>query len=214
MKKIYLSFLLTLLLIVLVIFVKSNAIIAIDTLIGKALYSLHDLSLLNIIKWIGMLGSTVGIICVLFLFMIIFAFVEKSFVSSAILFLSVLLGNTVNKLLKAIIERERPSFVAHMEDGFSFPSGHVMVGLLLFGMIAYNLVKTSRTKRIKQTIFMSTSLLLILIGFSRLVEGEHFFTDVLGGFITGGLMLVGMISLDKLIHTRLQKRKMKSDVAL
>jgi undecaprenyl-diphosphatase len=146
--------------------------------------------------------------------MITFAFVEKSFVSSAILFLSVLLGNIVNKLLKAIIERERPSFVEHIEDGYSFPSGHVMVGLLLFGMIAYNLVKTSRTKKIKQTIIMSTSLLLILIGFSRLVEGEHFFTDVLGGFITGGLMLVGMISLDKLVHTRLQKRKMKSDVAL
>ncbi|MGM0876250.1 MAG: phosphatase PAP2 family protein [Bacillota bacterium] len=214
MKKVYLSLLLTLLFIVLVSFIKTNAIIEIDTSIGKALYSLHDLYLLNVIKWIGMLGSTVGIICVLFLFMIIFAFVEKSLVSSAILFLSVLLGNIVNKLLKAIIERERPAFVVHMEDGFSFPSGHVMVGLLLFGMIAYFLVKTSLSKRIKQTIIMSTSILLILIGFSRLVEGEHFFTDVLGGFISGGLMLVGMISLDKLVHIRLQKRKMKSDVAL
>jgi undecaprenyl-diphosphatase len=213
-KKIFLPFLLTLLLFGLVILIQTNAITRIDTSIGKELYSLHDHSLLNVIKWIGMLGSSVGIISVLFLSMILFAFVQKSFVSSAILFLSVFIGNIGNKLLKAVIGRERPSFPEHIEEGFSFPSGHVMVGLLLYGMIAYYLVRKSQTKVRNQTIVICTSLLLIFIGLSRLVEGEHFFTDVIGGFLTGGLVLIGMITIDRVVHIKIERRKVKSDVAL
>jgi undecaprenyl-diphosphatase len=199
---------------VLVILIKMNEINLIDTFIGKEMYSFHEHPLFSVIKWIGMLGSTIGIVSILCLFMIIFAIVEKSFVSSAILFLSVLMGNVGNKLLKALIERERPTFAVHIEDGFSFPSGHVMVGLLLFGMIAYYLLKATKAKRLQQTIISCASMLLILIGISRLVEGEHFFTDVVGGFIAGGIVLIGMISIDQLVHTKFMSKKGKSDVAL
>jgi undecaprenyl-diphosphatase len=213
-KKVYLTILLALLFVVLVIFIKTNAINALDTSIGKAVYIFHDQEIFTIVKWVGILGSTSGIITLLLVFMIILAIVKKEFVSSVILFSSVLVGNIGNKLLKAVIERERPTFVKHMEDGFSFPSGHVMVGLVLFGMIAYYLFSTSQTKRIKQIIISSTFILLLLIGFSRLLEGEHFFTDVIGGFIAGGLVLISMISIDKLVHTKIAGRKVKSDVAM
>jgi undecaprenyl-diphosphatase len=214
MKKLYLASLLTLALILLIIFIKVNTISEIDTIIGKGLYSLHDQPLVSLIKWVGMLGSTVGIVTVLFVSMLLFIIFHKNVKAAAILFLSVLIGNVGNKLLKALIERERPTFPEHIEDGFSFPSGHVMVGLLLFGMIAYYLVRASQTIKVKQTILICTSLLLILIGFSRLLEGEHFLTDVIGGFITGGLVLIGMISVDQVLHTKTERRKGKNDVAL
>jgi undecaprenyl-diphosphatase len=213
-KKIYLSITLLFLFIGLVALIQTNLTFALDTSIGKAFYSLHDHMIGNVIIQVGKLGSTIGIITILFLFMIIFAIKEKGFVSAFILFLSVLVGNIGNKILKAIFERERPSFVNHMEDGFSFPSGHVMVGLLLFGMIAYFIIKAIQNKRTKQTILAGTCLLLILIGFSRLLEGEHYFTDVIGGFIAGCLLLIGMVSLDKLLHMKIVKSKVKSDVAL
>ncbi|OAS83989.1 MULTISPECIES: phosphatase PAP2 family protein [Metabacillus] len=214
MKKYYFASLLTLALILLIIFIKANTISVIDTAIGKGLYTLHDQPLVSFINWVGMLGSTVGIVTVLFVSMLLFIIFQRNVKAAVILFLSVLIGNVGNKLLKALIGRERPTFPEHIEDGFSFPSGHVMVGLLLFGMIAYYLVRVSQTIKVKQTILICTSLLLMIIGFSRLLEGEHFLTDVIGGFITGGLVLMGMISIDQVLHTKIERRKGKNDVAL
>ncbi|MBZ5750792.1 MULTISPECIES: phosphatase PAP2 family protein [Metabacillus] len=213
MKRINLSLLLTFLFIVLVMLIKTNGINEFDTSIGKGMYTLHDQSLILVLEWIGMLGSTVGIIAILFLSMLLFIIIQKNFLAAAILFLSVLIGNVGNKVLKAIVERERPSFPEHIEDSFSFPSGHVMVGLLLFGMITYYVVKASQTQKMKQIVITSTSVLLIFIGFSRLVEGEHFFTDVIGGFIAGGLVLIAMITVDQLVRTKIEQRKVKNDVS-
>jgi undecaprenyl-diphosphatase len=212
-KRINLSLLLTFLFIVLVMLIKTNGINEFDTSIGKGMYTLHDQSLILVLEWIGMLGSTVGIIAILFLSMLLFIIIQKNFLAAAILFLSVLIGNVGNKVLKAIVERERPSFPEHIEDSFSFPSGHVMVGLLLFGMITYYVVKASQTQKMKQIVITSTSVLLIFIGFSRLVEGEHFFTDVIGGFIAGGLVLIAMITVDQLVRTKIEQRKVKNDVS-
>jgi undecaprenyl-diphosphatase len=213
-KRINLSLLLTFLFIVLVMLIKTKDINEFDTSIGKGMYTLHDQSLILVLEWIGMLGSTVGIIAILFLSMLLFIIIRKNFVAAAILFLSVLIGNVGNKVLKAIVERERPSFPEHIEDSFSFPSGHVMVGLLLFGMSAYYVVKASQTKKMKKIVITSTSVLLIFIGFSRLVEGEHFFTDVIGGFVAGGLVLIGMIRVDQLVQMKIEQRKVKNDVTL
>lgn len=80
----------------------------------------------------------------------------------------------LNKALKAVIGRERPTFPQHIEDGYSFPSGHVMVGLLLFGTIAYKLLKKTNDQKMKQIILVCTSLIVVVIGMSRLLEGEHF----------------------------------------
>ena len=214
MKRINLLLLLILLFIVLVMGIKTNGIHEFDTSIGERMYTLHDQPFILVLEWVGMLGSTVGIISILFLSMLLFIIIQKNFVSAVILFLSVLIGNVGNKLLKAMVGRERPSFPEHIEDSFSFPSGHVMVGLLLFGMNAYYVVKASQTKKMKQIVITSTSVLLIFIGFSRLVEGEHFFTDVIGGFVAGGLVLIGMITVDQLVQMKIEQRKVKNDVAL
>jgi undecaprenyl-diphosphatase len=213
-KRIYLSLVLILVFVVLIMGIKTKEMHEFDTYIGERMYALYDQSLILVLKWIGMLGSTIGIISILFLSMLLFILIQRDFLAAVILFLSVLIGNVGNKVLKAIVERERPSFPEHIEDSFSFPSGHVMVGLLLFGMIAYYVVKASQTKKMKQLVITSTSVLLLLIGLSRLIEGEHFLTDVIGGFIAGGLVLVGMITVDQLAQTKLEQRKGKTDVSL
>ncbi|HZH62787.1 MAG TPA: phosphatase PAP2 family protein [Metabacillus sp.] len=214
MKIKYISSLLALAFIVLILLIKWNVVKDVDTKIGDNIYQIHDHVVSTIISGIGTLGSTIGIISILFLFMFIFAWLEKGFISAGVLFITVLLGNIGNKVLKALVARERPAFPQYIEDGYSFPSGHVMVGVLLFGMIAYNLMKRTSQKSIKQTIFYVTSVLILLIGFSRLLEGEHFLTDVIGGILVGSIMLMGMIKLDKYVHQILKNRKVKKDVAL
>lgn len=197
-----------------ILLIKWNLVNDIDSTIGEHIYQLHDHPVSLIIAGIGGIGSTVGIISTLFLFMFILAWLEKSFVSAAVLFFTVLFGNIGNKVLKEIVARERPAFPQHVEDGYGFPSGHVMVGGLLLGMIAYNLIKRTSQKNIKQSILTITCLLILLIGFSRLLEGEHFVTDVIGGILAGSIMLVGMIKLDRLVHQLVKDRKFRKDVAL
>ena len=78
MKRINLSLLLTLLFIVLVMLIKTNGINEFDTSIGKGLYTVHDQPLILTLEWIGMLGSTVGIISILFFInAIIYHYSEK-----------------------------------------------------------------------------------------------------------------------------------------
>lgn len=214
MKIKYISSLLALAIIVLILLIKWNVVNDVDTKIGENIYQLHDHFVSTIISGIGTLGSTIGIISTLFLFMFIFAWLEKGFIAAGVLFITVFLGNIGNKLLKALMARERPALPQHIEDGYSFPSGHVMVGGLLLGMIAYNLMKRTSQKSMKQTIFYVTSILILLIGFSRLLEGEHFLTDVIGGILAGSIMLIEMIKLEKFVHQILKNRKIKKDVPL
>ena len=70
------------------------------------------------------------------------------------------------------------------EPYYSFPSGHSMTAIVLYGLlayVAYKLVPSSVN-------WMTTTVLLTigtLVGMSRLVLGVHYFSDVLGGWIVG-----------------------------
>ena len=214
MKIKYILSLLVLAFLLLILFIKIDLVHNLDNTIGEKLYQLHDHPVSTIISGVGIIGSTVGIISTLFLFMFIVAWLERGFISSAVLFFTVLLGNIGNKLLKALIARDRPAFPEHMEDGYSFPSGHVMIGGVLLAMIAYNLMKRTSQKNIKQTIISITTFLILIISFSRLLEGEHFVTDVIGGILAGSIMLIVMIKLDRYVHHIVSNRKLKKEVAL
>ena len=94
-------------------------------------------------------------------------------------------------LLKALFARPRP-YVEQpllLETYYSFPSGHAMEAVVLYGMLAYLAVLALRTWRARAAIIFGTSLLVLLIGFSRLYLGVHYFSDVVAGFAAGGVWL-------------------------
>ena len=214
MKIKYILSLLVFTFLLLIVLIKLNVVNNIDTKFGETIYLLHDHPVSMIISGIGMVGSTIGIISTLFLFMFILAWLEKNFVSAAVLFFTVLLGNIGNKVLKGLVARERPAFPQHLEDGYSFPSGHVMVGGLLLGMIAFNMMKRTNQKNIKHMILSITGVLIFLMGFSRLLEGEHFVSDVIGGILAGSIMLIGMIKLDRYVHQMVRNKKRAKDLVM
>ena len=89
-----------------------------------------------------------------------------------------------NQLLKRIVERPRPEGFRIVEElGYSFPSGHYMVSMAFYGLFIYFIYEKVKNKYIKWTSIILLTLLIVLIGISRIYLGVHYASDVLAGFL-------------------------------
>lgn len=111
-------------------------------------------------------------------------------------------GTSLNFLLKSGFRRQRPSFDDPflVEKLYSFPSGHAMGSVVLYGLLTYfAFVLAPPRYRL-----LCTTLALILgtlIGISRLVLGVHYFSDVLAGWVMGALWVTIVVTCSQLYRT-------------
>lgn len=104
----------------------------------------------------------------------------------------------LNQIIKFIMQRPRPTeFRIIEETGYSFPSGHSMVSLAFYGYLIYLIYRYIKNKYIKWPLIVLLSILICLIGISRIYLGVHYTSDVLGGFLLSISYLVVYISLIK-----------------
>jgi membrane-associated phospholipid phosphatase len=99
-------------------------------------------------------------------------------------------------LLKALFGRKRPlSPLLKAAKGLSFPSGHAIMSVAFFGIIIYWVLHAGLPDWI--TIITATLLtvLILLIGFSRIYLRVHYASDVLAGFIIGLIWLLIALSV-------------------
>ena len=108
----------------------------------------------------------------------------------------ILVGNVVlttgfNQLLKHIIIRARPDHIRLVfEKGYSFPSGHAMVSLGLYGVFMYFICCHIKDKKKKILWNSLITIYIILVGISRIYVGVHYPTDIIGGyFLSIGLII-------------------------
>jgi membrane-associated phospholipid phosphatase len=78
---------------------------------------------------------------------------------------------------------------------FCYPSGHVFSYMLLLGMIIY-LRNFFTSQPSRQKAIKAIGLFLIFgVGVARVILGAHWLTDVLGGYMFGGSLLLLLIYL-------------------
>lgn len=103
----------------------------------------------------------------------------------------------ISQLFKIIIKRPRPININLVEaSGFSYPSGHSMVSMAYFGLIAYLIYKNLNNKLAKIILIISLLITIILIGFSRIYLGVHYLSDVIAGFLLAIAYLTIYIKID------------------
>lgn len=115
--------------------------------------------------------------------------------SLAILWISLLGGRVLNTLLKETFGRPRPALVQGdlvllgYEVGFptsaSFPSGHALTSMVIYGTVAYLVARLEPTPRMRRYTLAGAVVLVLGIGFSRLYLTVHYPSDVLAGYLAG-----------------------------
>jgi len=108
-----------------------------------------------------------------------------------------LASNSLNSLLKLVFHMPRPYwFDARvqpygMESSFGIPSGHSQNAVVVWGMLGWSLSR--------QSIRWIAITLMFLIGFSRIILGLHFISDVLFGWLIGALLLISLLYVEKIV---------------
>src|SRR6476661_9675718 len=109
----------------------------------------------------------------------------------------------LNILLKQLFARARPQLWERAVEVkfYSFPSGHAMISMVVYGLLGYLL--GSRFPKQRWWIYSLTVVLVAAIGLSRLYLGVHWPTDIIAGYTAGLVWLITCIlSLEVWKHFR------------
>jgi membrane-associated phospholipid phosphatase len=100
-------------------------------------------------------------------------------------------GQVLSNGMKLGFRRERPFFPDPLatESTYSFPSGHALVSLTVYGSVALVLAQRLPTRGKRALVLATAAALVLAIGFSRLYLGVHFLSDVLAGYAAGAAWL-------------------------
>jgi undecaprenyl-diphosphatase len=177
--------------VVLAVVARTVAYFSIDLTITRAVQSYHghifDRMMFGI-SWIGFFPQSLffGIVPSVLLF-----FTGLRWEAVVALFAASSAG--VATLVKLIVHRPRPSIdlvhVLREIPTSGFPSGHVLTFTALcgfFAFLAYTLLKPSWERT---GLLVAFAVLAVLMGLSRIYQGQHWFSDVMGAYLLGSLWL-------------------------
>lgn len=109
--------------------------------------------------------------------------------------------------LKHLFARHRPTNqLLQAATNYSYPSGHALMSVTFYGLLAYLVWHSVKNKTAKWTLIVLLILWIHVIGFSRIYLRRHYPTDVMAGFATGFLWLVISLKVIRQIEKRSLKR--------
>jgi undecaprenyl-diphosphatase len=175
-----------------------------DLAVTRALQSYHGVAFdrfMYAISWIGFFPQSLPIglaPCVLL--------AAAGLRWEAVTTLFAALSVPVGMIIKEVVNRPRPSIdlvrVIRELTSPAFPSGHVLTIATLCGFLAflsYTLLKSTWERTALVTCFVS---LILLMGVSRIYEGQHWVSDVAGAYLLGSLWLALTIKIYRWGKTR------------
>jgi undecaprenyl-diphosphatase len=117
----------------------------------------------------------------------------------------------ISFLVKRVMRRARPGpehpqirvVVANI-GGSSFPSGHVLNYMGVYGFLSYLAFTWIRPTLMRRAIVGFLTGLLTLVGPSRVYLGHHWFTDVMASYCLGIAYLIGLTSVYRRVRRWVQ----------
>lgn len=191
-KRFYLFLFCLINFLILIIFILKKGILDID--IKSYEFIKNNFINENISPFIKLFTNLGGAIVLIFVSFIMMFFIKNKKITSAII-INLVTIFILNRLIKFIIQRVRPDKVLWLinESGYSFPSAHAMVSMAYYGFLIY-LVYIYVKRPSKWILISFLSIIIILIGISRVYLGVHYLSDILGGFLISIAYLIVFIT--------------------
>ncbi|HET9445700.1 MAG TPA: phosphatase PAP2 family protein [Steroidobacteraceae bacterium] len=116
-------------------------------------------------------------------------------------------GGLLNRILKSIFERTRPlhDHGLTVAEGWSFPSGHASGSMLIYGLLAYVVVRSSPPAWHIPVALVGAAL-IIFVGTSRVLLQVHYLSDVLAGYAWAAAWIAICIATLETVRWREQQR--------
>lgn len=108
--------------------------------------------------------------------------------------------NVVVGAFKYSLGRTKPrvGFDLLHAGGMSYPSGHASNAILIWGIIAYLIYRYAHVDRYRGKLASAAvALLALTVCVVSLVRNTHWFSDLFGGLLLGGALLVLIIAIDR-----------------
>ncbi len=161
--------------------------------------------ILNIITKLGCPGilslATIVILMILIL--------RKKWYYFALLLLSMVGGQILKTVAKIYISRERPENSIIEVSNYSFPSGHAIMAIIFFVIVAYSFRNEIKNLKLKRIFLILSTIAILLIGFSRIYLNAHWISDVFAGFLLGIFWITILVLILKLIIIYIGNKKLE-----
>ena len=94
------------------------------------------------------------------------------------------------------MQRPRPDHLRLIKQGgYSFPSGHSMIAICVYGTLIYLVHRKVKNRKIKVALEILLTIIILLIGISRIYVGVHYPSDVITGYLISIIILIINISI-------------------
>lgn len=166
--------------------VVSNKTTNFDTTIYNYLFSMRNNFLDIFFKSVTVFANTLTIIILVIILLLLIN--DRSRYTLGITTIVTVLSN---QGLKYLIKRIRPDHLRLIKQGgYSYPSGHSMISIAVYGFLIYYVYKHIENKYLKIFLILILTLLIISIGLSRIYLGVHYPSDVIGGYLLAFPILI------------------------
>ena len=174
--------------------VLTHKIDAFDTAVYNLVTIRKNDTVTRIYKFITFFGSTKFMVALAIFCLVIFHKNKKG----AFVTVGLIISTIVNNIIKPIVRRQRPLELMMVEEStFSFPSGHTMASVTMYGLFIYLVWQSNLNKKLKILFTVLLSLLIVAIGLSRIYLGAHYASDVIASVIVSTVWLIIYISFVK-----------------
>lgn len=169
--------------------VENGLIDGFDDPVRQFFYDLRRPWLTTIVRGITYLGNwqTIVVLCLALLILKPTRVTYGIPVSVGAIFVTIL-----NRWIKSLVQRPRPDAALHLieQGGFSFPSGHSITSMFVYGMLILLIRTNVKNKRKANILTGLLAIPMFLVGLSRIYLGVHYPTDVLAGWCLGIVVIV------------------------
>ncbi|HLX55454.1 MAG TPA: phosphatase PAP2 family protein [Ktedonobacteraceae bacterium] len=188
-------------------FVHFHPILGIDVTITHEFQESQNPWLVAFMTFVSYPGSNTLLSIVLVLLVILIFWLIDLRLEAATIAVVYSVSALLNAAIKLLVGRPRPGAklvdVFYTVTGNSFPSGHVMSYVALWGLLfTFGVILFSGHRWWRIALLIVSAFFVVMVGPSRIYLGAHWATDVLGAYLIGGALL----GISLLIFLKLNQR--------